>query len=246
VNPDDVTHHAYFADWDAAYVLGSLSAVDRGQFESHLAECERCRDAVAELTGMPGLLARVSPEQAHSLLAPADPVAEPEGEQLPRTGPRRDLVELVRAEDARRRRSRRTRVVAWLAAAAVLVAIAVVVPATVWRSDQPNQTLVLDRAAASTPVSATIGLTSVGWGTKIDVECSYQSRAPDVDPEREWSFGLWVTTEDGTSQEVSSWKARNGWTVELQAATALPRDAIRTVEIRSRDTGKVLLSKSTG
>ena len=42
--------------WDAAYVLGSLSEVDRSEFEAHLGECASCRDAVTELSGMPALL----------------------------------------------------------------------------------------------------------------------------------------------------------------------------------------------
>ncbi len=35
--------HAHYADWDAAYVLGSLSPAERREFETHLEGCERCR-----------------------------------------------------------------------------------------------------------------------------------------------------------------------------------------------------------
>jgi AAA ATPase domain/Putative zinc-finger len=45
-----------YAHWDAAYVLGALSEVDRRVFEAHLGECPSCRDAVTELSGMPALL----------------------------------------------------------------------------------------------------------------------------------------------------------------------------------------------
>jgi hypothetical protein len=45
-----------YAQWDAAYVLGSLSEMDRREFDAHLSECGKCRDAVAELSGMPALL----------------------------------------------------------------------------------------------------------------------------------------------------------------------------------------------
>ena len=45
-----------YAQWDAAYVLGSLSELDRREFEAHLEECWACRDAVAELSDMPALL----------------------------------------------------------------------------------------------------------------------------------------------------------------------------------------------
>ena len=56
-----------YADWDAAYVLGSLSAADRQEYEGHLAQCPSCREAVAELAGMPGLLAQVPAGEALAL-----------------------------------------------------------------------------------------------------------------------------------------------------------------------------------
>ncbi len=41
MTPEEVrTAHERFAEWDAAYVLGALTAVDRRAFEDHLEECE--------------------------------------------------------------------------------------------------------------------------------------------------------------------------------------------------------------
>ena len=45
-----------YAMWDAAYVLGSLSGHERREFEAHMATCPQCREAVAELSGIPALL----------------------------------------------------------------------------------------------------------------------------------------------------------------------------------------------
>jgi hypothetical protein len=45
-----------YAQWDAAYVLGSLSEMDRREFDAHLAECWACRNAVSEISDMPALL----------------------------------------------------------------------------------------------------------------------------------------------------------------------------------------------
>lgn len=59
--------HARFADWDGAYVLGALSTEDRRAFEMHMAACAACRQAVAELAGLPGLLAKVDPQVALGL-----------------------------------------------------------------------------------------------------------------------------------------------------------------------------------
>ena len=62
-----MTTHRY-ADWDAAYVLGALSSADRREFEDHLATCPPCRDALAELAGMPGLLGAVSSVEVLALV----------------------------------------------------------------------------------------------------------------------------------------------------------------------------------
>ena len=45
-----------YLTWDAAYVLGALSSVERREYEAHLETCARCRTAVVELGGMPALL----------------------------------------------------------------------------------------------------------------------------------------------------------------------------------------------
>ena len=50
-----------YTDWDAAYVLGALPVAERREYEAHLAGCASCRGAVAELAGMPGLLAQLPP-----------------------------------------------------------------------------------------------------------------------------------------------------------------------------------------
>jgi hypothetical protein len=52
-----------YAMWDAAYVLGSLSEMDRREFEAHLTECPACRDAVNELSAMPALLSLLDPDE---------------------------------------------------------------------------------------------------------------------------------------------------------------------------------------
>jgi anti-sigma factor RsiW len=46
------------------YVLGALSPVEREAFERHLAECAVCREEVADLAVLPGLLGRLDPATA--------------------------------------------------------------------------------------------------------------------------------------------------------------------------------------
>jgi anti-sigma factor RsiW len=105
-----------YATWDAAYVLGSLSADERREYEDHLSTCPRCRSAVAELSGIPPLLAK---------LDSAD-VAALDGERAePQLRPQ-VLDSLLHRVNARRRRSRWVTTAA-LAAAAAVVAIALVI-----------------------------------------------------------------------------------------------------------------------
>lgn len=46
-----------YATWDAAYVLGALSADDERDYEAHLRRCRRCRDVVDDLRVIPAWLA---------------------------------------------------------------------------------------------------------------------------------------------------------------------------------------------
>src|ERR1700740_1910378 len=56
-----------YAMWDAAYVLGSLSASDRREFEAHMATCPACREAVADLSGVPALLSQLDPGEVAAI-----------------------------------------------------------------------------------------------------------------------------------------------------------------------------------
>lgn len=58
-----------FAEDAGAYVLGALSDADRAAFVEHLRGCAECRQAVADVEDLPGLLALVPAE------GPVDPPA---------------------------------------------------------------------------------------------------------------------------------------------------------------------------
>ena len=225
MTPDD---HAGYADWDAAYVLGALSPAERREFEEHLGGCERCRAAVAELAPMPGLLARVATADAEALLI-EDPA--------PSGAASADLIRLVRLDTVRRRRTRRMRIAVGIAAAAV-VAGAIAVPLSVQSGVHPHQTLTM-QAVGKAPVSASVQLSSVAWGTKLDLKCSY-AESP-YDNERTWSYGLFVTGRDGSTSELSTWKIGAGATAKLQAGTALKIGDISRIEVRALDSGTVIL-----
>ncbi|MEO5315394.1 zf-HC2 domain-containing protein [Pseudarthrobacter sp. CC12] len=52
-----------YGRWAAAYVLGSLAPSERIAYELHLAQCTRCTLEVAEMAGVPDLLALLTLEE---------------------------------------------------------------------------------------------------------------------------------------------------------------------------------------
>jgi hypothetical protein len=110
-----------FAMWDAAYVLGSLGAEERRQYEAHLSTCARCREAVAELSGMPALLALLDSDEIAALDEASRGLPQPPPELLD------SLLAKVSWRDRRSRMSGTTAAgAAVVAAAAAVVASAAV------------------------------------------------------------------------------------------------------------------------
>jgi hypothetical protein len=224
--------HARFAEWDAAYVLGALGPADRRLFEEHIERCEVCRAALADLASTPGLLSRVPPDRAMSLLAAAA------GEAGPDAASRMRLIERGTREAQRRRRS-------WwagglAAAAAILIAVVLAVTTAIGPALRGIQVIALE-PLVDLPLSATVELADAPWGTRIEMTCRYAEPAGDDAPAEGWPYSLVLTGVDGTTSEVSTWRALPGSTARLSASTALDVDEIAAVEIRSLRTGKVLM-----
>lgn len=106
-----------FAMWDAAYVLGSLNSEEGRQYEAHLSSCARCREAVAELSGVTARLALLDPEHAAALDDASPELSEPPAE----------LVDSLLAKVSWRDRRRHDLSGTTPAAAAVVAAAAAVV-----------------------------------------------------------------------------------------------------------------------
>ncbi|HET6672540.1 MAG TPA: zf-HC2 domain-containing protein [Agromyces sp.] len=233
--------HERYADWDSAYVLGALSPAERRDYEQHLESCESCRRSVAELTPIPGLLARLSPDRADALLHDGSNASN--ASNAP-PAPRPELLDAVRRE-GRRRRLRRTRFrFAAIAAAAAVALVAVLVPLALLRPPADAQTVAFEMVA-DLPVTANATLTSVDWGTRIELDCRYDDAAASDPPDGGWPYALYVVDRDGDRSEISSWRANPGKTARLAAGTALDLDDIAALEIRSVRSGDVLLAGRT-
>ena len=229
--------HAHYSDWDAAYVLGSLSPAERREFETHLESCERCRASVAELSGLPGLLARLDADRAFELLEQSDDATLAETATIPPIPA--DLVARIQGREAARRSRRRTRLLLGLAAAAV-IATAIALPVSIASAPHPTVSTALSQVVKS-PLSAQVELTSVGWGTKVEMSCRYRDIDSGAPETTRWVYALWVVQKNGTATELSSWSAANNSTVNLSAGTSVPVAQIAAVQVRSVRDGKVLL-----
>jgi hypothetical protein len=234
-NPD----HPLFAEWDAAYVLGALSPAERREFEDHLEECDKCRSAVTELSALPGLLGRIDDARAFALLEDSEPDAGAID-----AGPPADLVARIQNRERRDRIRRRIGMGAALAAAAAIAAVlALVLPPALTPTVQPTLAAMLTPTASDVPVQASIELTSLAWGTRIEMDCSYHPLAPGPDggygPAE---YAMWVVDRDGAETPLSTWSAAPDSTVSVTAGTALALADIAEVEVRTAAGDRVLLS----
>jgi hypothetical protein len=227
-----------YVTWDAAYVLGSLSSAERREYEAHLETCQRCRSAVAEISGIPALLAMLDLEDVRAL-----------EDETPETPPLRPEV-LDSVLDKVRWRRRRSR---WLTSAAVGVAAALVAVGLVvairpeivglenYTPQQTTQALDMNKVS-DTPINASITLTDFGWGTRIDMACSYGDwgQSGNTPPQ---NLGMVVVGRDGSHTQVATWLGLSGATALPSATTPKQKDEIAAVQLVSPDSGKVLLEK---
>ncbi len=214
---------------DGAYVLGALSPEERLAFERHLPGCDSCALSVRQLAGLPGLLARV-------------PVEILEAEQPPVPVPETLLPALVRR--ARRDQRRRTWLTGGLVAAAAVIAVGAVGVATLGGDDDggPEAAPSQDPTTASArimqpvgnePISGWLSLTEVGWGTRLDLTCSYAEESNAYEDPSWSTYTMYVHTTDGRVERVASWKALPGEEMHLSAATAADTGDITDVEVRT-------------
>lgn len=225
-----------FAHDDGAYVLGALSPEERLAFERHLADCEACARSVRELAGLPGLLAHTPVETIEAARTAA-------GTPAPETL----LPSLVR----RTRRSRRRGRVAAVLVAAALVVGGGAVGAQVLGGDRapeaspagPTRTVQL-QPVGDEPLAASVALTEVGWGTRLDVTCRYEEEHGEEPERRPHSYAMFVTKADGSTEQVASWRGVPGRTMRLAAATAASEADIVQVVVREADGTEVLRLRS--
>lgn len=226
-----------YAMWDAAYVLGSLSSVERREFETHMAGCVSCRQAVNELSGMPALLSQLDRDQV-AATAEDDKFAEA-------SLPPDMLPTLLEKVAWRRRRSRLMTATATAAAAAIMV-IGVFIGVrghslTVVPTPPQSSASVLPMAqVGTTALASTVSVDSQHWGTYIDLNCV--CLAP-VNSHHD-TLAMVVVRRDGTHTRLATWVAEPGHTATPAGSTSTPIDQIAAVQVVLADNDRVLLERS--
>jgi hypothetical protein len=222
-----MTHLEGFDEWDGAYVLGALSAVDRHAYEEHLSDCPACRAAVAELAMLPGLLGRIEPDSMPALL----------DEHQERTGPQEppELPPGLRHLAGRVRRRRRWRTAAALGAATTALLLAPLLPVAV----APAALTAHLSPVAGSPMSAEARLTAEPWGLRIALDCHYPA-SPTVG--RTSRYALYVTDRQGRSTLLSTWEEGPGRTARVVATTARSVHDVARLDVRKLASGAVVLA----
>nr|WP_139093755.1 zf-HC2 domain-containing protein [Mycobacterium malmoense] len=229
--PDDP-----YVMWDAAYVLGSLSAAERREFEAHLAHCPACREAVADLSGVPALLSQLGPDEVAAINDAGPRSVTPE------LSP--ELLTSLLAKVSWRRR--RTRIVTWVASAAaeVVLAIGVFVGVQGYSSSSSSQQVTASAApmaqVGTTLLTSTVQLSSQHWGTSINLRCV--CLAP-LNAHHD-TLAMVVVGRDGSQTRLATWVAEPGRTATPAGSISTPVDQIAAVQVVAAESGQVLLQHS--
>ena len=200
-----------------AYLLGSLPAPDRTAVEAHLAACAGCRAELARLAPLPGLLGRITAEDARG--------------PGPRPGP--DLLPGALAAVGARRRSERRALARWrlVAAAAVLVAaVAVAAPAVLPRLTGAGTTSLT--AAPGVAATGQGALDTKAWGTAVRLDLRHLPQAS--------GYVAFALARDGHGEVAATWGAVPDGHATVVGATAIPRPDLVSVLVRTADGRPVL------
>jgi hypothetical protein len=233
-----------YATWDAAYVLGALSDVDRREFEGHLSTCPACHRAVGELAAMPGLLGQLTRADVESI---DESGSLDDGLPGLRTEVLGSLLDTVSG------RRRRARMLAWTgscaAAAAVATGLFVAVrpgPVASPPARQASAASTLSMAPVKpSPLTATVNLVSHSWGTGIELNCTYATEPADAGQHDDGDrLAMVAVGRDGSHTQLATWIARPGIVASTAGSVSLPVDQIASVQVVSADSGDVLLQTS--
>jgi predicted anti-sigma-YlaC factor YlaD len=187
-----------------SYLMGALDPTERRAVEVHLQTCEACRGELASYAGLPGLLSRLSREEAMSeaLLPPPS--------LLPAV---LRAVEAQRTAQVTRLRRWRAAGAAGLVAAAAAAVVLIDLPQT-----GPSRTSLAPLAGAVS--SGDVALEAKPWGTALHLRV----RVPNAT-----SYVAWAVDAAGTRTVAATWGRTAKGRMDVDGATALRGQELRTI-----------------
>ena len=198
-----------------SYVIGSLDARERAEVESHLSSCPACRDDLAELAPLPGLMSRLTTAEAESGPPPVDDAM---------------LERLLRRAAMARRAAGRRRILA-AAAAVVLLAGGAVGGVGLWHVTHTAHWQQVSAAAAG--VQMTVDLEPASTGTRLDLWLRGVPRGERC--------RLIAVSDTGDRDVAGSWEASYHGTATIKGTTSITRTHLRQLRIETYD-GVTLVS----
>lgn len=200
-----------------AYLVGALDAHERGQVEAHLAGCRACRDELASLAALPGLMSRLTVDEVL-----AGPPAIDDAM----------LERLLQAASRERRTDRHRR---WLSAAAAVVLLAGGGVAGVASYHAATATHWHTVSAARGPVHMTVDMAAVNTGTSLRLRLS------GVPAEQRCSL---IAVSDTGAQEVAGWwEATYSGTAEIKGTTSIQYSHLSRLLIQTADGQQLVAAK---
>lgn len=199
-----------------SYLMGALDPTERTAVEVHLQACKACRGELASYAGLPGLMSRLSREEAVSeaLLPPPS--------LLPAL---LSAVEDQRTAQVTRLRRWRSAAAAGLVAAAAAAVVVVGLPHA-----GPTRTPLASLAGAAS--SGDIALEAKPWGTALHLRV----RVPDAT-----SYVAYAVDATGRRAVAASWGRTAEGQMNVDGASALHGSALKSVLVTT-GSGTPLLS----
>jgi hypothetical protein len=198
-----------------AYVVGALDHRERAELEAHLALCPACRDELAGLAPLPGLLSRVTVDEAIAGPPPVDDA----------------MLERLLAAVSRERRVATHRRWLAVAAAAVLLAGGSVGGVAAWNSTHATHWQRVEASAHGVHMS--VDLEPASTGTTLAL---WLSGVPAEERCR-----LIAVSDTGEREVAGSWEATYSGTAVIKGTTAIARSHLRQLTIETYD-GRTLVS----
>ena len=215
-----------------AYLLGGLSDDDHRAFTEHLRRCPTCQQELGQVSGLPRLLSLVDTQTQVPYAAELAPETAAAGSVAGSSSA--GLADLL---DAARRRRRRRR--SWFAAAAAAAAVAVFGVGT-WLGpgllNPPPPAEHFTATAAGSSARVGVELVKRGWGTQLNLACQDMPVGQEI--------VVYVVDATGRESAAGSWLGTESGYSRVTGATALRRDQIRSIEVRT-SSGAVIATAST-